>query len=315
MLTLIFDSNYLLHRCMKVPDLAELQTSTGMYTGGVFGYLRSIRDVMGRFYPDVVYAVFDGGISVRRRKDYPPYKGPKYRDRDDPYYEKPDDDDLNQYLERFTKQRRQLSEILPCLGIRVVRFKAEADDVICALSHIIDTTVSIVSDDKDMLQLVRDGVVVYRPSRQQIVTCDNFKARFGMDRDSYQFCKAVLGDKSDCIAKVEGVGEETVNVLIKELGDRFGVIYPFTAVFEYCRIHGNRRINKIYEQRDIVLRNYKLICFDFEPMEDIYGGLSQITNQPVFVDKHRVSEYFKILELNRLLGDFNEWVVPFQKLS
>jgi 5'-3' exonuclease len=310
MLTMIFDSNYMLHRCMKVPELAELKTSTGMYSGGVFGFLRSMRDVLNRFRPDVVYAVFDGGISKRRRTEYPPYKGAKYRDVTDPYYEAPDQE-LEEYLARFTKQRRQLTELMNCLGVRVIRLSHEADDVICALTRVIDGPVSVVSDDKDMLQLVHDTTYVFRPIAGQVITEENFERLIGMKQDVHKLCRAIMGDRSDRIEKVPGVGESTMTQLVRIIDD---AKYPFDAFLEYCRTSNNSYVRKIYEHKEVVHRNYRLMCFEHEPMDAIYESIAGLIDTPVFIDRYVLNECFGILEFNKLLTDLDEWVVPFQRL-
>lgn len=318
MLTLLIDSNYLLHRQLRMAELADLCSSSGLPTGGVFGFLRSLHSIVKSYKPDMVVAVFDGGISKRRRELYPAYKGARYRDPTDPLFEEMDAE-LQQYLAGFSKQRRMLQVILPLIGVRVIRIRGwEADDLIYALTNVLhrkEGVIDVVSDDKDMAQLVRDRVNVIRPMAGQLVTTSSFFECFETSQHLYGLQRAILGDPSDSITSIANVGKGTAETLLYELGADYLDSYPFPRIKEYCEKSSNKRIRLIASNFDIVIRNYRLMQFEFEDMLCVELELSDLLAEPSFVRLAGSRELLAKMELHSITREFISWIVPFQKLS
>lgn len=314
-LTLLFDGNYLLHRNMSSPELAQLSTN-GMLTGGVFGCLRSIHAVLNSYRPTSAYIIFDGGISVRRRKLYPEYKGDRYRDPTDPFYKEPDAEKM-EFLDSFRKQRRMLQRLLPIMGIRSIRVRGwEADDVIYALTRILKPYINVISDDKDMLQLVREGVNVFRPMAGQLITEANFVEELEYSKLWFGVYRAIMGDKSDNISKVPGVGKVTLEWLFRAIGPDYTDEYPFNRFLEFCCESTDNKVLGIVEHSYILDRNYQLMQFSFEDTTFLEMELKDmIEAESVFVDLSRVYDILQKLQMNKILKDFHSFVVPFQRLS
>jgi len=316
----IVDGNYLLHRCMRVGSVADLTTKTGKPTGGFFASLRFIHGAISDSNASSVYVVFDSGISKRRRALLPQYKGSRYRDESDPLYEPPDEEHAL-YLKKFRLQRAMLQYILPRLAVRTVRLKEphgwEADDLIYSLTKLVPSkNVIVVSDDKDMLQLVSHTedrcVQVSRPIAKQFVTQENFEDWFEYPHDQELLRKAILGDSSDNIPKVPGCGKKGVDAIFDEGAPVDS--YPFGDFICWCMDHRLKKVRSIADNLDVVIRNYELMCFGFEDMSLAEAQLKDIISAPVDVDLIEVKSFLSKLELASIVNELHTWAAAFQRL-
>jgi 5'-3' exonuclease len=323
----IIDGNFLLHRCMKVGTMSTLKNRHGKYTGGVFGSLRSIFHLL-LTYKDInqCYVVYDSGISIRRRSIFPPYKGYRYRDKNDPFYEEIEEDKVK-FIKQFSLQRNILKKIFNSLNIRFIRLVKEidnkqigfeADDLIGVLSNLVKGRVYIVSDDKDMLQLCSKRVFNIRPIAKQVINLDNFDEVVGYTQDEYMLYKCILGDSgSDKISGIKSVGDKTIEKAIRGYNGK--IKYPYDKFFEYCLLQNNRRINAITENLSIVLRNYELINISLEVIDSfVLERLHKYINSSIIKDRNEcrrsLMRICTELDFLSIVKDFNSWVVPFQRL-
>lgn len=323
MLAAIIDGNYLLHRCMRVGAVAALTNRHGKPTGGFFASLRSIQAELSSNRVDTAYIVFDSGISKRRRKLFPGYKGSRYRDTGDPFYQEPDAEHV-EYLRKFRLQRAMLQYVLPKLGLRVVRLKDgpsgrwEADDLIFALTYVIPSNrILIISDDKDMYQLVLKTAEGYihnlRPIAQKLITEENFEYQVGYPQIQDLMRKAILGDTSDGIPNVEQVGPKTVDEIFSNGAPVEP--YPFEDFFLWCAEHRSKKVRRIADNMDIVLRNYELVDLLWEDTKPAIPELRAIVHEHVHVDLVTVKRFFTELDLFSILKDLHTWIIPFQRLK
>lgn len=327
----IFDGNNILHRSMRVGELAGLESRNGKPTGGLFGVLRIIRSILYEYNIDKCFFVMDDGISSRRREIFPEYKGDKYRSRDDPYYVEPDDEKKD-YHRKFLSQRAVLFLMLPMLGIRTIKISGwEADDLICALVNEIknhDTgTIYVVSNDGDMLQLVGEhrgtsiNIIRYRGKKHdsgsptEIISLYNFEKREGCKIHEYLFRRAILGDKnSDNIPGVPGAGKVTVEKLL-EHRDEFNVVYPFDDIFIHCDGNKDFRFRKVAEYIDVLLRNYDLMRLDMEDVSSISDVIEDCVLLNPDVKLASLKRMLTELDLFSILKDLHSWIIPFQNLT
>lgn len=317
MLTAIFDGNYLLHRCMRVGALAELENRHGKPTGGFFASLKSIQGYLSTNQADNCYIVFDAGISRRRRIIYPGYKGARYRNDDDPLFESMDED-TSTYLNKFRLQRALLQHALAKLGLRVLRVKGfEADDIIGAVAHYVTRyaekgnykKVHIVSDDKDMIQLAHEepgvAINIVRPIAKQIIReCP----------DGFLLKKALMGDKSDDIPGIPGVGKTTIERMFEE-GAPIVPIRDVSELFIWCMDHKSKRVRKIADHIDVVLRNYELIALHLEDVSEAMPAIEAAASLKPVIDVMALRHLFTELDLYSIIKDFHVWIVPFQRLT
>lgn len=213
---LIIDGSFLLHRALHLSDVFELKNSKGFRTGGIFQFLRMLNKEVregGQYFPVVV---FDMGLADRRTKLDPDYKNARERAKQDQMVLTPEESDID-YVKQYRKQRNLLNVILPYFGIPVLKFPGwEGDDLIYILSKVCEECV-ILTDDRDMLQLLSEKVTVMRPKAEEYVTLDKFLAENGYtDIHDFVIYKALLGDNSDNIpSAAKGVGKATVNDMVK----------------------------------------------------------------------------------------------------
>lgn len=320
---LIVDGNWMLHRSMKVSEVAELENHQGNPTGGIYGTLRSLHATLCRFRARKCIVVYDGGISKRRRRLFPEYKGARYRDRDDPLFE-PMDEKMAEYVEKFDWQRIRLLWLFPRLGVHVLRLPGwEADDVIAALCAYyeelkVQHLIHIMSDDKDMLQLVRETdtitVNVYRAIAKQLVTVNNFEQIFGCDQQTYELRRIILGDPgSDNISGIDKVGKKT----IKDMSEEAGFIpynWPFIELHDFCAQHENWRVRLIADSIDIVMRNNDLMCLSLEDWSELWPIFQKELCKSIEIDMLAVQRLLTKLDMFSILEEFHTWLVPWQRL-
>lgn len=309
MSTVLIDGHYLLHRCLH-SNQGTLTTKANKPSGGCFGFIKSLRGTV-QSWPEAsrIVVVFDKGRSTRRKELYPEYKANRS-------VKIETDQNGHTYREKLNTSISQLRFVLPRLGVKVISLPGrEGDDIIGMLSRELDEHLILVaSDDKDMFQLVSNRVQLWRPMREEHVTLDNFEVFAGCRREHWLLRKACLGDDSDNIKGISGVGPKTIDDILAGCGDKVGD-YPFDNFFFYAQEHGSKRIRKVADNVDIVLRNYELIDLTKEEFskEEINSALGIISDPNPF-DVLAVKRIFLGLEFFSLIEDFPNWVTKFQIL-
>lgn len=223
---LIIDGSYQLHRNLSVEQLFSLSDDEGHCTGGIFGTIRLINSEIRKTdaFPVVV---FDNGLSRRRLEVDPTYKHADERNIDNDEVLTPDEA-REDYITQYRFSRSMLTEMLPLFGIPVIKMVPwEGDDLMYIISKLTEQSI-ILTDDRDLLQLLAPNVDVRRPKAKpvpgidtdgQYYTLKRFLDETGY-RHMYEFVmqKAICGDKSDNIGKsCTGVAEGTAPALIKIL--------------------------------------------------------------------------------------------------
>lgn len=309
MATAIVDGHYLLHRVMHVPQLRMLSTKEGKPTGGVFGTIKSLRSTVAT-WSEIrrLVVVFDGGHSKRRLKLFPGYKNRKRNEDVDP-------DGLT-YQQKFGMQLNYLRFVLPRLGVKVVKLPGrEGDDVVGFLARELDDQLKIVvSDDKDMYQLIDEDIHVWRPLKEERVTLSNYEEIVGCKKEHFLLRKACLGDGSDAIPGIKGVGPKTVDKVIQECGGNIGP-YPYEPFFEATLDMKGKKFEAIFTNLDIVLRNFNLVDISLEKFtSEEKDTMVQIVNRRSEFDVLAVKRVFVGLEFYSLVENFSQWITPFQML-
>lgn len=211
---LIIDGSYQLHRNLSIEELFNLENTEGECTGGIFGTIRlinkEIRD--SEAFPVVV---FDNGLSRRRLDVDPTYKRANEREINKDEVLTPDEARLD-YITQYRFSRSKLTEMLPLFGIPVIKMVPwEGDDLMYIISKMSEKS-TILTDDRDLLQLLSPDVNVRRPKANEEYTLKRFLNETGY-KHMYEFVmqKAICGDKSDNIGKsCEKVAEGTAPALI-----------------------------------------------------------------------------------------------------
>jgi 5'-3' exonuclease len=180
--------------------------------GGLTGYLRSIGYAIDLVRPTRIILVFDGrGSSTNKRYIYPQYKANRGINRItnwDMF------DNQEQESEAITNQLVRLIDYLKCLPVDIVSIdKIEADDVIGRLCSDFKGEVTIMSSDRDFLQLVNHRVTVYSPTKKKFYNKEAILQEYGVTPQNFLLQKMLLGDKGDNVPGVNKLGPKT---LIKE---------------------------------------------------------------------------------------------------
>jgi len=179
------------------------------HIGGLTGFLRSLGYVIKLVRPTRVIVVFDGqGSSTNKRYIYPEYKANRGLTRVtnwDSFESQQDESDA------ITEQLVRLIFYLKTLPVDLLSIdKIEADDVIGYISQKLTSEVTIMSSDRDYLQLVSDKVTIYSPTKKKFYDHDLVLTEYGVSPNNFLTQKILLGDSGDNIPGVKGLGSKTM---------------------------------------------------------------------------------------------------------
>lgn len=195
----------------------------GAHIGGLGGFFRSLGALILQIQPTQVYIVFDGrGSSNNRKNIIPEYKSNRNISRItnwDVF------DNLEEEDESKIDQITRIIQYLKTLPVRTISLdKVEADDVIAYLSKTLpkkpDDRSFIISSDKDFLQLIDHNTVVYRPMERKYYTEQTVKDTFNMTPHNFLLYKLLMGDSSDGISGIKGLGPKGLYKRFPELTQR-----------------------------------------------------------------------------------------------
>jgi DNA polymerase-1 len=194
--------------------------SNGAHIGGLGGFFRSLGSLINHIQPTQVYVVFDGaGSSTNRKNLIPEYKSNRNSTRITKHELF---DNLEEEDESKIGQITRIIQYLKTLPVKTLSIsKVEADDVIAYLSSTLpkqpEDRIFIVSSDKDYLQLISEQVIVYRPIEREYYTTDTVKSIFGISPNNFLIYKLLMGDNSDSISGIKGLGPKKLLKLFPEL--------------------------------------------------------------------------------------------------
>jgi 5'-3' exonuclease len=208
----------------------------GHEVNGIVGFLKSLASTIKFLNPTRVIVVFDGeGGSANRKYLFPDYKGNRTNNRvmNSILFENKEDEDASKY-----NQLVRLIDYLNYLPITSLSMdNLEADDIIAYLANYLNETVSdsevyIMSTDNDYVQLVNDRIKVYSPTKKVIYQTESVLSTFGVHPNNFLIYKTLIGDSSDNIPGVHGIGEATAIKLF----DFITSAEPrdLEYLFEYC---------------------------------------------------------------------------------
>ena len=233
----------------------------GVHIGGLGGFIRSVGSLINQIQPTAVYVVFDGvGSSTNRKNLLPEYKSGRNQTRITNWevFENLDEEDdakINQIV--------RLAHYLKCLPVKTVAIdKAEADDIIAYYSDILpkqyNSKIFIVSSDKDFIQLVNDDVTIYRPTEREYYTKNTVKEKFGVLAENFILYKMLLGDNSDKIPGVKGLGDKGLLKKFPELAERVLSLDDIFSIAEQ-KYKDHIVYSRIAFERNRLEQNYRIM--------------------------------------------------------
>ena len=210
---LILDSNSLLNRAFYA--IPPLTNSEGIHTNAVYGFTNMLFKMKEEIKPDYIVAAFDRKAPTFRHKEYEDYKAGRKK-----------------MPPELGEQFTLVKEVLNLLAVNIYEIDGfEADDIIGTLAQFAEKNgieVFIVTGDRDALQLASDNIKVVITKKGVTETAvynkEAFIEEFGVTPTQYIDVKGLMGDKSDNIPGVPGVGEKTAFKLISTYGSMEGVL-------------------------------------------------------------------------------------------
>lgn len=206
---LVVDGTQMLMACLAVND--EDYTNEMEYLGGFTGFLKQLSGMINMLSPRSVYVAFDTSKSKYRSELHPTYKHGRHA--------KVSEELAERFKFRYL-HTSYLRMILPMLGCSVMTCDdVEADDIIANFVQQSGRHNTIISTDKDFIQLVNHKTRLYRAVRNPVlVTESNLTEILGFDKSLYLKTRILEGDKSDNIPGVDGVGAKTALKIFEQAG-------------------------------------------------------------------------------------------------
>lgn len=282
---ILVDGNNLLFRSFYATAYKGviMRNSKGFPTNALYGFINMMHKTIEEEKPEYILVAFDRGKTFRHDK-YEEYKAGRAA--------MPEDLGL-----QFPKAK----EVLDAMGIKHFDINNyEADDIIGTLARIVDEEdqfiATIVSSDKDLLQLISDEVTVklLKTSGYIMMDKNEFKATYKTDPIRMIDLKALMGDASDNIPGVKGIGEKTAITLIEKYGSLDGVYEHLDEISPKLREKLMNDKDNAYMSYDIATI-YKKVPLDFTLEDCKYKGF----------DSTKFKSILEELEFNSLIRKIN----------
>jgi DNA polymerase-1 len=239
--------------------MINLMNPQGSHVGGLVGFLKSLGFLVRTFDPTRIIIVFDGPGSTAARKlvnsDYKANRNLSRITNWEMY------DNKDQEYASMSAQIERLVEYLHMLPVDLLAInKVEADDVIAFIAkEFSESKVTIVSSDKDFMQVVNDNVRVHSPIKKKNYGPAEVLEEQGVLPSNYLIVKALLGDNSDNLQGVKGLGIKGVLKHFPNLASIPNTDLDY--VYEVCEegVQKTKILAKILERKHVVDQNYGLM--------------------------------------------------------
>ena len=293
---LLIDGHSILNRAFF--GMPPLTTRDGIHTNAVIGFLNIMTHLLDVEQPQYLAVAFDLSAPTFRHKMYDGYKGTR----------KPMADELRE-------QVPMIKEMLSAMDIPVITKEGwEADDILGTLSHRAEADgkeVTIVSGDRDLLQLCTEHVKIALPRTKSTGTeVENYYAadfieKHGVTPTEYIDVKALMGDTSDNIPGVPGIGEKTAFALIAQY-------HSIDAVHEdAANVKPPRASKNIVEFWDQAVMSKELATISLEAEVDYDIEAARLQN----IYTPEAYELCKKWEFNKFLSRFDGSAAPRQAVE
>ena len=257
-----------LNSFIRVFSAVPLVNDDGEHIGGYIGFMRSIAAVIRQFKPTRCIIVFDGkGGSARRKKMHSGYKEGRSMSTRFNRREDVGEQSVEEEIASMRLQMSKLSEYLECLPVTLISIdNIEADDTIAYLTtdvfRPIGSEVIIMSDDKDFIQLVDGKTSVWRPVEKKYYTPKEVNEKFGVPSHNFIHYKVFMGDGSDNIKGINGVG-------IKTLQSKFPMLLEEKTItleelLDFCKAkQDDHKIYRTVVDNEVAMRlNWQLMSLE-----------------------------------------------------
>jgi DNA polymerase-1 len=301
---------------MRFLMVSQQVTSLGEPCGGVTGFLNALKWINRKLSPNRIYVIWEtSGGSARRKSIYPAYKANRTKTSrfDDKGFSGSSSSNNNRAdiapnMQTKAKQLQVLTAAMSHLPIcQIYVAGVEADDVIAYLAKhkFKDESINkvIISSDKDFYQLLNNSVTIYDPGRRIIVDSAHIKAIHEIAPENFCLARSVVGDDSDNIEGVEGIGLKTMAKRFKELSESsMNLDVDWLVETAKKNISNNphksmKNYKVIIENVDVIKRNWRLMYLDTNNL-----SAAQISKINYRVDEYMPSTN-KIAFLKELIAE------------
>jgi DNA polymerase-1 len=289
----LVDGYALIYRAFFAMIARPLTTKRGENTSAVWGITNFLLRLYENYHPEYVGWVHDRGVSFRQEQ-YPEYKATREK--------------LGEEMQQdFDRSLERVCQILDAFHIPVIALNGyEADDVVATLAERVATNglqAVIVSGDKDFYQLISAGIALLNPGRggqaaveEQWVDQSNANERLGVPPERVVDFLAMVGDTSDNIPGVRGVGDKTAQQLLETYGDLE------TILARAGEIKGKRPREALLQQADNARLSRQLVTLKRDVPVEL--DLEQLRVQTP--DTDRLAALFTELEFRTLIPKLTE---------
>ncbi len=286
---LLIDGHSIVNRAFY--GIPPLSNSEGLHTNAIMGFLNIFFKAYEEFMPDYCLVAFDVKKKTFRHEMYAEYKGTR----------KPMPEELNE-------QVPVLKDVLHSMGIKTVELPGyEADDVLGTYANIAGgrgVDVVILSGDRDLLQLATDSTMVALAKTSRGSTeiekyyAAGVKEKYGVSPLEFIDMKALMGDTSDNIPGIPGIGEKTASKLIQQYGS-------YENVCEHIdEVKPDRAKNSLRENMELGRLSKELATINVNSPVEIDFTESSVKDESIFYNDGSYKIYKK-LELKKLLERFD----------
>ena len=303
-----------LNTFIRVFSAVPALNDDGEHIGGVTGFLRSVASVIRDYKPTRCIVVFDGkGGSARRKKVYSQYKANRaVKTQFNRYQEFANLEDESLSMKRQFGRIIEYLQILPVTTLAVDN--VEADDIIAYIANEIYTEdeqkVTIVSTDRDFLQLVNHRINVWSPVKKILYNPVRLQEELGIPSTNYLMYRTFIGDKSDNIPGINGVALKTMLKHFPIMTEDRQI--SIDDIMDYA--NGQDKPTRIHET---VLNSKETLELNYNLMQlknvDIPGNAKMLAintvNDPV--TKTNVYEFKKMFMMDKMytiIKDVDTWL-------
>lgn len=274
------DGNNLLFRSYYATAYSGnfMKNSKGFPTNALFGFTNMMNKIINEENPTNIIVAFDKGKTFRHDK-YDFYKGSR-------------DEMPNELKEQFPKAK----ELLELMGIKYYEIdNYEADDIIGTFASICDKRNYkglIISSDKDLLQLISNNVEIKLLKSKDYIryNLDSFKKDYGIDPINIIDLKALMGDSSDNIPGVKGIGEKTALKLLHDFKDLKGVYDNLDKI-------KGATLKKLQIDKDNAFMSYEIATiYKQVPMDITIDDTNYVGSKNGLDDLYRDLEFYSFLK-------------------
>lgn len=310
---LIIDGNGFAYRSFH--SGGPIINAKGQNVTVLYWILIMLRSLINRYNTNEIIFCWDSGNPNSRLDILPSYKGNRNRH--------------DETHELVYSQIEILKNVLPFIGIKQLWLDdTEADDVISVISIALTKNKknpqlsTIISSDKDVLQLVNKMCDVYNPRIKQTFNIDNFEHKTGLKIEEFVDFLAINGDETDNINGVKGIGTTTIKKMINTYGSYENILKAKDEIYMLINAKSNKafakRIMTLFnkENEELIERNRKLVKLGYLlTIEDKKKIIESYASQNKEINENRFKSFLEEYQLLDFIRDFRNIIFQFKYIQ